>query len=305
MASPARVTKSDLESEIDFDNIVSGKGLADLPYAYEFQVKAADSNGPYLDSNFSDTVTIKDTPIESANGNINLPEGQQGPLEHHAIVKWTPPTGVTAVEVRYRRLRESANGKSHSSDQWRIDDQSYPAGFDGKSTDPTPTDGEVKVSTLWPEGVYALQLNYETADGWVYSGRDAFVWPSAGFPENASRVGSFPFFGHWEDGVYGYTICEDTFSPASDRSDWSKLIYHAFEQWEEAAPDLITVTRISQGCTSDGGPISNDVPMTMIEAANNESNEVYMVDAGGWFLPEIRILAHNKVLLLHNRLPGF
>ena len=105
--------------------------------------------------------------------------------------------------------------------------------------------------------------------------------------------------------MYEYTICEDTFSPASDRSDWSKLIYHAFEQWEEAAPDLITVTRISQGCTSDGGPISNDVPMTMIEAANNESNEVYMVDAGGWLFTEVRILRYNRFFFCITGFPGF
>ena len=255
---------------------------------YHYQVIARGDTSIYIDSAAS-KVTIKDSPIESANGHIVAPP------DPRAVVKWSPPAGVKAVEVRYRRMRESANDKDHSSDQWRIDDQSYPAEFDGKSTDPTPADGEISVGPLWPEHIYALQLNYTKADGSrVFSARDAFVWPSRGFPENASRVGTFPFFGHWEDGEYEYTICEDTFSPASRRSDWSKLIYHAFEQWEEAAPDMVTTTRTFQSCTSGGEPIGNDRPMKMIEAANNGSNEVYMVDTDGWLLTELKIIAHNR-----------
>ena len=99
--------------------------------------------------------------------------------------------------------------------------------------------------------IYGVQLNYKTASGGVttqvFSARDAYVWPSKGFPgddDRPDRVATFPYFGHHADKDYGYRICRDTFFPddTTRQDDWVNLIEHALEQWETAADGLITVT---------------------------------------------------------------
>ena len=89
-----------------------------------------------------------------------------------------------------------------------------------------------------------------------------------------------PFFGYWEGGRYNYTICSATFRPNDGR--WPVLMEYAFEQWQEAVPHRVTVTRKPGSCATEGNPINNDVPLSVIRALYNESNEVYMVDARHW-----------------------
>ncbi len=280
----------DTYREIDLDDILGSDGLADAPHAYEFHVKATKSGSPHHDSAYSDTVIIIDTPITAANGNSPGSQGQ-------AKLSWRTIANVLgdasylggAYSFRYRR----ADG-DHTELTWgpgtyvsdQIVDQARMTGTH-KDT----------IGGLTKEAIYAIQLRYEKAGKpKVYAARDAYVWPSNDFPANASRVGTFPFFGHWKDGKYEYAVCEDTFSPATARSEWTELIAHAFEQWEAAAPHLLTVTQTFQDCTDGVNPISNDNPITLVLALFNQSNEVYMVDVPSWYR-EPDILHFNPLFL--------
>ncbi len=280
--------------EINLDRVIGVHGFIDRD-SFEIQVSASDPTSPVLDSSFSEKVTIKGDLIESANGFSPPAPGQLFPINHKVTVSWSPPAGVQTVMVRYRRLRESRPGISHTSAEWRLNDSSYPSTFDGEVIDPTPTDGSITVSGLQRQELYALQLMYDAGDGWVYSTRDAFAWPSGHFPDNSSRVGTFPFFGHWEGGDYEYTVCDDTFTPADERGDWVSLIESAFGQWQTAAPDILTITHDDKPCLYGSDPISNDRPMTMLKALYNESNEVYMVDTSEWMYPAVQIILNNSL----------
>ena len=276
------LSRFDTARTLDLDKIFGGWGLDDFDYFKLWVVATTTAqSSTVLTSEASETIRIVDNPIASA-------DGHPGPNVH---VKWatstvtrvgTPTATAMTVDVRYRQLGDSAQRKDHTTEEWRLDGVSYPPTFDDTWRDGSPTDGLITLPAFNLGEVYALQLNYEDADGWVYSARDAFVWPSAGFPPDGERVAGYPFFGHWKDGEYDYTVCEDTFLPANKRTDWTELIEHAFEQWETAVPDLLTVTRTSGGCTVGDHPISNDNPITVVTALYNETNEVYMVDVARW-----------------------
>lgn len=47
-------------------------------------------------------------------------------------------------------------------------------------------------------------------------------------------------------------------------------------------PHRLTVTRRPGSCTTNSEPIDNDVPITLVRALYNDSNEVYMVDTSNW-----------------------
>ena len=160
------------------------------------------------------------------------------------------------------------------------------------------------------ENIYAMQLVYGptttssgrtiTIEPTIFSARDVYVWPSDSAPGKGWRVANFPSFGHWKKGKYDYHICEGTFVPQTALPGWIDLIHHAFGQWEEAAPDLLTISGSSGSCETDGQPISNHLPMTVIRALFNENNEIYMVDPSNrWLWPlglrELWITAHNKL----------
>ena len=138
----------------------------------------------------------------------------------------------------------------------------------------TPASGAVSktVSGLTTGQIYAFHLNYTTTAGKkVFSARDAYVYPSQSFPRQpsgANRVATFPLFGHWPSKEYVYSVCNDTFP--SD--NWSKLIKHAFKQWETSTR-VVTMTPSTIDCDVD-----KDVPLSMIRSIFNQTNEVFMVD---------------------------
>ena len=81
---------------------------------------------------------------------------------------------------------------------------------------------------------------------------------------------------------------------------WTPLITHAFEQWEQAVPDRITVTHISGSCTvtfddNTVHAIDNNVPLTLVRALFNGSNEVYMVDTSDWRSRLLPFVAGNRL----------
>ena len=147
-----------------------------------------------------------------------------------AIVKWTRASGTSNYSIRYREVRGN-----HTGSTWNR------MTFGSWST-VTPSSSAKKhtISGLTLGKVYAFQLNYEQNGQKVFSGRDAYVWPSKGFPALGKRVATYPYFGHWPDREFTYRICENTF-PESDKDKWVDLINAAFEQWETATDDLITV----------------------------------------------------------------
>ena len=238
--------------EIELDDILSGKGLADAPYAYEFRVKATDSSGAYEDSEYSDTVIIIDTPITKANGDSRdaapIPQDTDTGL---AALEWTPIRSILGPSYaggtpsfRYRKL-----GGTHSSDGWQ------PMIID---TDETTTNNPV--TGLEIEKIYAIQLRYETATQptqRVYAGRDAYVWPSKRVPKTwlsaeepyiRDLVATFPLNPILpkisNTPTYSYRICESTF-PSDEREDWRNLIRHALDQWELATGGLVVLTNES------------------------------------------------------------
>ena len=294
---------------IELDNVVINTGLANEDY-FDIRIAAEDKTQthpkPKRPSDVSDAIRIIDNPILTS-GRAN---GKSSSGNAQAKLEWDKVTGVQKYIVRYRELgkRPSLNPKGlgigHSSRTWpgHADWPYYPETSSSLDvSQPSSATVSKTVGSLNMGELYAFQVNYVTTSGdKVFSARDAYAWPSDKLPTRFSRVGTYPFFGYWDDGEYEYTICEKTFTPATSRGDWENLIEHAFEQWERAAPDLLTVTRRYDGCLSSDSlvspndvPIDNNVPITVVRALYNESNEVYMVDTSNWNKPIALINDHN------------
>ena len=203
-------------------------------YSYQFKVMATDNAGARLDSVFSDVITIVDTPVLSVNGADSI-----------AAARWRRPGNATSYTLRWRKLGADNNGRAHSSRGWLLDDSSLPrtygpidveSGIPGSQTSFT-------IRSLGPRQVYAIQLNYLTADGWVFSARDAYVWPASTKPRAGERVAGYPFFGHFADKTYRYRICGDTFYPDDPvkQEAWIAVIESALEQWETATGGFIQI----------------------------------------------------------------
>ena len=306
-----------LSRDIPLDEVLTlagnvRKGLADAPHSYDFRVVATHATSapgrttmPGGNSDPSNAITIKDNPLLDE-GRAYAPNGSQAKLE------WTTDPNATNYEIRYRQLGENnaflQRPTDHTSLDWP-DDESWPFYHLAQTASPD-SPGKKTITSLDEGKIYAFQINYEIGGTKVFSARDAYVWPSdelpkrdesvlspdsIPLPENTSRVGTYPFFGYWEGGRYDYTICPATFTP--NNVQWQNLIVHAFEQWEEAASNRVTVTHVLGACTTEGDPIDNNVPITLIKALHNGSNEVYMVDMD-WNLSNWKnVLLHNKLFL--------
>ena len=235
--------------DIDLDVILSdgGKGLADSP-AYELRVSAERNTS--ISSGYSNTITLVDSPIVTINGDSSLTDGVQGPIAGKAVVRWKPQSTATSYTLRWRKLGVDANGLAHSSDGWQLDEESLPESFGGQAKG---LSSSLKTHTIQPldlRAVYAVQLNYQTASGSVFSARDAYVWPAASKPglgippDSDERVAGYPFFGHFESKVYEYRVCADTFYPDDPvkQEKWVALIVDALEEWEKATDGFIEMT---------------------------------------------------------------
>ena len=263
--------------DIALDSILDGKGLADAT-AYQFRVKAiydddtSDASDPYVDSDYSALVEIRDTPITSINGDSSGRTDGKG----QAVVTWGAVPGATAYTLRWRKLSDYqvslgtgalarfVRSVDHSNTDWRpqaagATDWKHPAGASSSG---------MTVGGLNLGEIYAFQLTYTNASGQGFAARESYVWPSKGFPSD--RVATYPFFGHWPNRIYSYTICTSTF-PNSTSAAWTTLIERAFGAWNE--PTMITMRRSIQRCKAD-----TNVPISMISSLNNDVNEVFMVD---------------------------
>ena len=244
-----------------------------------FRVKAVNNSALYEDSDYSDTIRIVDSPILRADGdNSSLASTA---TTGSAIVKWTRASGASNYSIRYREV-----GGNHTGSTWnRMTFGSW------STVTPSSSARTHTISGLTLGRVYAIQLNYEQNGQKVFSGRDAYVWPSRGFPALGKRVATYPYFGHWPDREFTYRICENTF-PESDKDKWVDLINEAFEQWETATDDLITVTHDTtiDTCASPAkqGLIYLLVKQYPHRDERLNTNDVYMVNDSHF--PKVGIL---------------
>ena len=269
--------------DIALDSILDGKGLADAT-AYQFRVKAiydddtSDASDPYVDSDYSAIVEVRDTPITSINGDSSGRADGKG----QAVVTWGAVPGATAYTLRWRELpdhqvsppRPGTGGLArfgryvdHANTDWRpqaagATDWNYPAGASSSG---------MTVGGLNLGEIYAFQLTYTNASGQGFAARESYVWPSKGFPSD--RVATYPFFGHWPGKIFPYTICLNTF-PSETQNEWFQVINKAFEAWELGI--LVTQYSISRNCDST-------TPMGLVEAHGNNVNEVIMASTDTGF----------------------
>ena len=290
---------------IDLDDIVNSKGLGHENY-FKLWVVAKDKARVKSDSEDSKKIRIIDNPLLIEKGRA------YGSRDDRAVLVWKRIANVDYYIVEYRQLGNRGRwwplpGYTHADTSWPANENwpYYSDFFPNPQTIPQPSRGDTIPATvlgLDRGKLYAFQVNYVTSGGEkVFSARDAFVWPSSERPPRRSRIATYPFFGYWEGGRYNYTVCSDTFdkpdTPDDESSEWTALIGHAFEQWEQAVPDRVTVTRVFESCTVDGVDIDNDVPFTLIGALFNKSNEVYMVDTSSWYSAILPLISDNKLFL--------
>ncbi len=306
---------------IHLDNILASQGLAEQNY-FDFQVMATDSTGTRLDSGYSKKIRIVDNPVLTS-GSARKPDTGNAWIE----LKWDKVSGVTNYTVSYRPLGVRLDDNNGTIDEWLHSHTDWPSDVQWPNyldsskrsvRQPVGSTVSTQFSTLFNNALYAFQVNYKTSSGMkVFSARDAYAWTSHRVPLRSQRVGTYPFFGYWENGRYDYTICEDTFDDPmttdDESSEWTPLIEHAFEQWEEAVSDELTISHVTGSCistveTPGAGAIdyniSNDVPISLVRALFNGSNEVYMVDTSDWHSAIIPILGANIPFLCIESAPA-
>ena len=231
------------------------KGLADAPYAYEFQVQAVDENNSDNDSGFT-RVTIVDSPIKSVNGDSSEADEDKGKM----VVTWRPMFNNARYTVRWRKLRGRHAGQVFWSPiSWIEGDRN--SEYDWQSGATTAALSATYESADLERGeIYAVQLNFTAniphTEGThqFYSAREAYVWVSAraggvyGGGVYGELIGGMPLGRALDDilapnyRTYFYRICEDTFNPVSQRSDWAVLIEAALEEWELATDGMVVMT---------------------------------------------------------------
>ena len=245
-----------------------------------FRVKAVSNNDLYEDSGYSDTIRIVDSPILRADGdNSSLASSA---TTGSSTITWKKIAGVTKYTIKYRKMPGTSTDK-HSNREWTAENARTPLRTSTVTYSSPPTKTRLthtKTGLLLGE-IYSIQLNYEQNGQKVFSGRDAYVWPARGFPAEDERVATYPYFGHWPDREFTYRICENTF-PESDKDKWVDLINHAFEQWETATDDLITVTHDTtiDTCASTAWHARINLLLRQYPHNNERlrTNDVYMVD---------------------------
>ncbi len=239
--SPREETQGANETSYDINlmDIYGGEGLAHDTNGFEFRVMAkhSDSN---RNSAYSADIIVRDSPSVTVNGHSSN--------RNTAVVKWKAPRNAKEYFVRWRVLGDDASGNAYTSPGWHLDASSLPASTFAPTTatpSPTsltltaPTTIEHTISGLTPGALHAVQVVYRIDDGWVFSGRDAYVWTSKNKPAPLTRVAGYPFYGHFANKTYAYRICKSTFG--TDSNTWALMIEHALMQWQKATNGLISM----------------------------------------------------------------
>ncbi len=266
------------------------EGLAHAT-AYQLRVRAKVAGKDY----YSKTITLRDSPIVRVNGHSPGTGANTG----KAVVTWKPPSGATAYYVRWRKLGRDKDSNLHTSPNWQLDSKSLSAtAFDGTPTptplavpspSPIPADQTVEHEIMGLERgtLYAIQLNFLTDDGWVFSARDAYVWPSGAILAPGKKVAGYPTFGHFASKTYKYRICKSTF-PLGEEDAWALLIEDALMRWQKATNGFITMMPEHSSTHTPSSPqykpCSNlSVPLFLVSvmfSANpdNALSEIRMID---------------------------
>ena len=252
---------SPFEHTITLDDVVNAKGLADEDQ-FTFEIRPQPVNGAYLTAE-NVTAVIIDTPILSINGNSSSSRGK-------GVVKWSVDSNAVEYTLRYRQLDDDPVHHSELSWTPTAVSTSHPwstpitvtlvsSPSHEETVEPGASRGDQR-DPLVLESIYAFQLNYSTADAFVFSARESYVWPSDRAAGGGERVATFPLHspvpkGRTAKGVYEYHVCEETF-PAGTRIvggetiDWGDVVAHALGQWELATDGLVQMSRVETGCTN-------------------------------------------------------
>ena len=193
------------------------------------------------------------------------------------VVKWQGAAGTPRYELRYRKMEDD-----HSTIGWAPRGARTIADW---TTESPVTPPDHTVPGLEQGAIYAFQLNYTVGDRKFFSAREAYAWPSDGFPGNAERVATYTFFGHWPDREYRYTLCRDGF-PQDKLNQWADLFSHAFRQWEDTTDELVTITHeTTVECPT--------TPFDEFVQRDDDRSEIRMLDPGltpstALLLPEVK-----------------
>ncbi len=264
---------SDPACDIDLDAITTdggAKGLADND-AYRLQVTAYSDD--FAPSAPSRTVTIIDTPITVANGHSTSGTS--------AALTWTGIHDGSILGSGYARgtyeVRYRVSTEIHARAGWR------PNKF-GAWITPDPSDKyeditgtSITIDSLTSRQLYAIQLIKRdtgfTSDQSVFAARNVYVWPSnrraIAIDSNAPLyVGGIPLRYPMTTKTYEYRICTETF-PAGQEDKWVAYLEHAFDQWEFATNNLVSMTYNSGPCTDFSEIISEAVKI--VRAAEEDA----------------------------------
>ena len=264
---------SDPKCDIDLDAITTdggAKGLADND-AYTLQVTAmANAFAPSAPSR---NIIIIDTPITVANGHST-----SGTT---AALTWTGIHDGSILGAGYAKgtyeVRYRVPTGNHARAAWR------PNTF-GAWITPDPSDKyeditgtSITIDSLTSRQLYAIQLIKRdtgfTAARSVFAARDVYVWPSndraiAIHSDAPLHVGGMPLRYPMNTKTYEYRVCTETF-PAGQEDKWVAYIKHAFDQWEFATNNLVSMTYNSGPCTDFSEIITKAVEI--VRAAEADS----------------------------------
>ena len=168
----------------------------------------------------SEAVIIVDSPITRADGNSRGITGTQG----KATIKWPAIPGARNFQLEIREMEVT---EADTKVIFKPEDAlTY-----------TADSGTTHSQALKKEKLHAVQLNYETDQGKVFSGMDAYVWVS---DRAVDRTSENTFFVFKRGKEYGYHVCTDTFG--QDHEKWAEMIEAAAETWEPATNRLAIIT---------------------------------------------------------------
>ena len=226
-----------------------------------FRIKALHMNNPTglgtdisMDSDFTDWITVIDTPVTRAHGKSQGDPGQ-------ATLEWTPIEDILGTNFsggtysfRYHKL----NDYTDPNDPFGVSYTHSEIGWQPWNTGPAKVSVNANgiIAGLELERIHAIQLMYEvTIDGErhrVHAGRNVYVWPSmraAGVGDQiGERVATYPMNYPLDanNRTYAYHICEDSFPPERVVA-WRNIIVHALEQWEQATDQLFHMEHLVDG----------------------------------------------------------
>ena len=244
--------------EIDLDRVLPDKGMADVPYEYELQVKATYSSDAYEDSEYSKTVTITNSPIIAVNGDSRDTYDADGNPTGKVKITWravADPDGneiATGYEVRWVKLPgDHTMSKGPDVDSWSIgpiDEESWTSVTLGTG------DRDYTLMGLDLYQIYAIQINYTTAGGPGFSGQEFYVWPSDRPAGNGELVATYPLRNYVTSRTYSYYVCDESFSDDEDtRRDWTSLVNHALGRWVSATNGLIQMAQLTVDDSVESG----------------------------------------------------